>query len=146
MWEIVALAMAIGTVDENAGLAFVMPVCGLPFVLVGLYLIFGRFRYKKWRKKNTYYAVTNRRVLILTKLLSRNLQAAFVDLVPSISKSVRSDGTGTVRFGNPSFWASMYANTGLDFFGWFYGSDPPTFHDIRDADRVHDLVSSLRNR
>lgn len=41
--------------------------------------------------------------------------------------------------------ASMYGNTGMDFFGSFGGVDILTFYDIKDADKVYELVSELRN-
>jgi hypothetical protein len=36
-------------------------LCGIPFVLIGQYLIWGRFFYTAWLKRRTHYAVTNRR-------------------------------------------------------------------------------------
>jgi len=120
-------------------------IFSLPFFLIGLYAIFGRFLYKIWKKKRTYYAVTDRRVLILTALFSRSLQAVYIDTIPSIHKSVRF-GRGTITFGNRSFWSSMYANTGMGFFGWGYGKEVPTFYDIKDVDKVFDLVNELRNK
>lgn len=50
------------------------------------------------------------------------------------------------KFGNPHFWASVYENTGMDFFGSFYGKDAPTFYDIKDANKVYEMVNKLRNR
>jgi hypothetical protein len=73
---------------------------GIPFVLIGLYLIFGRFIYKNYQKKKTYYAVTNQRVLILSGFNSRNLQAEFIKQISAINKDVRANGSGTIRFGN----------------------------------------------
>ena len=37
----------------------VFAVFGVPFVILGLYFIFGRFVYQRWAKQNTYYALTN---------------------------------------------------------------------------------------
>lgn len=142
-WEYMAL-----TSVANAGGApsLIFPLFGIPFVLMGAYFIVGRFIYKAWRKRNTYYAVTNQRVLILTKGVSREVQAAFINAVPSLNKAVRANGSGTVRFGNSSPIVSMYGNTGMDFFGSFYGKDVPTFYDIPEADTVYSLVSDLRKK
>ncbi|KYK33615.1 MAG: hypothetical protein HXS46_02850 [Theionarchaea archaeon] len=118
---------------------------GLAFALAGLYFIFGRFFYKILKKKNTYYAVTNRRVLVLNTLLTRSLRAAFIDTIPTIHKSVRF-GKGTITFGNRNVWASWYENTGMDFFAWGHGQDVPTFYDIKDAEKVYRLVNELRQK
>ena len=37
---------------------------GTPFVLVGQYMIWGRFVYNRWLKGRTYYALTNKRAII----------------------------------------------------------------------------------
>src|SRR5207245_136747 len=80
------------------------------------YFIAGRFFYKAWRKRRTYYALTNKRALVLVEGRGRTLRACLLSAVPTINKSVRSSGVGTISFGNTS-WASMYDNTGMDFFG-----------------------------
>jgi hypothetical protein len=134
-WEVMALK---GAPDPFFALF------GVPFVLMGLYMIFGRFIYKRWRKANTYYAVTNKRVLVLTKLWRSNLQAIRIGTIPTLNLSAGRDGRGTIVFGNTSY-AGMYSNTGMEFFGGFYGSQAPTFYDIQDARTVHDLVNKLMN-
>ena len=40
-------------------------IWGTPFVIVGQYMIWGRFVYQRWKKQRTYYALTNRRALIV---------------------------------------------------------------------------------
>ncbi len=116
------------------------------FFIIGLYFLFGRFVYKIYKKKNTCYAVTNKRVIIITKFFSKNIQAVFINGIPTINKSIRKTGIGIIRFGNSSYLSSFYANTGLDFFGSFYGQECPTFYDIKDAERVYQLVNELRKR
>lgn len=140
----VAAVFVIAVTDEPA--AFLGVAFGIPFVLVGLYMLFGRFWYKRWAKKRTYYAVTSRRILALSKIWSRSLHAAFIDTIPSIKKSIREDGSGTLWFGNTPWWVTMYGNTGLEFFGAMYGESPVVFYDIKEASEVYNLVNELRNR
>ena len=40
-------------------------IWGIPFVIIGQYLIWGRFFYTAWKKKRTHYAVTSRRVMVV---------------------------------------------------------------------------------
>ena len=38
---------------------------GIPFVAIGLYLVVGRFFYKRWDRRRTRYAITDQRVVII---------------------------------------------------------------------------------
>lgn len=144
-WE--ASVLTIGGNGGNAGPPIIFPLVGGMFVVVGLYFIFGRFFYKAYKNRRTFYAVTNQRVIVLTNTLSRNVQATFIKSVPTINKRVKADGSGTLRFGNSSGFGGMAAmceNTGLDFFGSFYGEQPPAFHSIRDAEKVYRMVADIQ--
>ena len=146
-WEFMAsTGVANAQIKQHQGPIWFFPLFGIPFVLMGLYFIFGRFIYKAWRKRNTYYAVTNKRVIVLTKGMGRDIQAAFINTLPSVNKSIRSNGNGTIRFGNSSPMVSMYGNSGMDFFGSFYGKDILTFYDLSEANKVYDLVTRLRQQ
>ena len=126
------------------GAPFPFALFGIPFVLIGLYFIFGRFIYKVIKKKHTYYAVTNQRVLILTHLVNRNLKAEFINQIPTINKNIRANGTGTILFGNNSFFGGIYDNTGMELFGSFNRTWFPVFYDIQDAETVYKMVHDLR--
>ena len=43
------------------------------FAIIGVYLIVGRFAYKKWQKRRTHYALTNKRALVLSLSFGRKL-------------------------------------------------------------------------
>ncbi len=57
-WEVTALTGIVSS-REATPLIWIFPLFGIPFVLVGLYMVFGRFIAKKYMRKRTYYAVTN---------------------------------------------------------------------------------------
>ena len=106
--------------------------------------IVGRFLYKAWRKRQTVYAVTDRRVLVVTTLFGRRLQAAFLDTLPGTTTSIGSDGVGTITFGPASLMGAMYANTGMEFFGWGRSGGTLAFYDVRDAADVAAMVNERR--
>ena len=133
-WELTSITM---------GAPFFFSLFGLPFVLMGLYFIFGRFIYKRYKKRNIYYAVTNQRVLVVTKLRNKNIQASFIKNIPTINKYKNSLGLGSIRFGNSHFFTSMYGNMGMDFFG-FDDKEVINFYDIEDVDRVYKIVDDIR--
>jgi len=110
----------------RGGAPFFFALWGIPFVVIGLYLIFGRFFYKNEKKKHTHYAVTDKRLLIISK---DNLQEVYINTIPAINKTIGANGIGTIQFGNPNVYSTMYANTGMDFFGSYYGKDVPSFYN-----------------
>src|SRR5579875_1643918 len=74
-WE----ASVLGLIDASqriseAGLFF--KLWGIPFVFVGQYLIWGRFVYATWKKRDTFYAVTNWRVIVVQEVWTRKVVSA----------------------------------------------------------------------
>lgn len=114
---------------------------GIPFVVAGQYLIWGRFIVKRWDRRRTIYAVTNQRTLVLR---GRSLQSMFLNQLPSINQSVRADGSGSLEFGPGAgpFGYGMWADTGMDFFT--RGLSAPAFHDIPDVNQVYRLINQAR--
>ena len=74
VWETLALA----DWTPSLGRAGVV-LWGVPFVIVGQYLIWGRFLYDGWLKRRTYYGVTNFRALIVQQGLKRKVSSAYLD-------------------------------------------------------------------
>jgi hypothetical protein len=114
-------------------------IWGTPFVVVGQYMIWGRFVYASWLKKRTYYAITNRRALIVADgLRGRNVTATSFGTLPTIDKRVRSDGIGSIAFGGPvtGEWRSSRNNT----------PRPPTFDDVGDADAVYQIAIRMQDQ
>ena len=144
LWGGFALFWEISVIYYGAPLSFTL--FGIPFVLIGLYMIFGRFIMKKYLKQRTYYAITNQRVLVLSNFIGRSMQAQFINHIPVMNKSVRKNGYGTIIFGNPSFLTSMYGNTGLEFFNSPFGNSVVTFYDIPNVNEVYQVINDVRRR
>ena len=114
-------------------------VWGTPFVLVGQYMIWGRFVYDYWKKQRTFYGLTTRRALIVVNgLRGRTASSAYFESMTIMDKSVRLDGIGRISFGGPV--------TGE----WRWGRNnprrPPTFDDIESADSVYQIAARLREQ
>lgn len=114
-------------------------VCGMLFVLVGQYAIWGRFVYTRWKKKRTYYALTNRRALIVIHGFfgRRSSSAWFIDLL-LIDKRVQRNGIGFVSFGGP---ATAEARWGTN-----NPPRPPTFDDVDNADDVYQTAIRMMEK
>ena len=94
LWEVLALRI-LGDIDGGVPFA----IFGLPFLLVGLYLVAGRLVVNALRKRHLLYAVTDQRVLVLREGERPRYRAVSVDDLGAPSATRRPDGRGTVRFG-----------------------------------------------
>ena len=86
---------------------------GLPFLVVGLYLIFGRFIHDAHIRKTVSYAVTNQRVLVLRGSRSPKITSLDIDRLPRLELSEHRGGAGTIAF-EPN---SIFANGTMNGFG-----------------------------
>ena len=115
---------------------------GVPFVLVGLYLIVGRFAVDAWFGGKARYALTNRRILIGRSGPWGNFTALSLDRPPAVQLRQQANGRGTLRFGplaaSPLGWGGRGGNGSLA-----PALDPtPQFIAIEDAQGVVNQIQS----
>lgn len=72
---------------------------GLPFLIGGLYVTFGRFLLDMQIRRRLRYAVTDRRILIYRSGRSSTSKSIDIKRLPAIELDERADGSGTIRFG-----------------------------------------------
>lgn len=145
-WEAAASGLVFSSGHSNAGAPSFFILWGVPFVLIGQYLIWGRFLYAAWLKKRTFYAVTNRRTIVIQNGWNRQMASAYIDSLPTLIKEANSNGLGTLRFspGQP-VW-NGYRQRGWGAWNALAVGDVPTFVDIADVDSVYRLVSDAREK
>jgi len=117
------------------------------FIVSGLHFVFGRFYTKAWKKKRTYYAVTNERVLSLYRGWKQNFKELTISQIDQICKDVRTDGNGNISFGKPnlglfSAWNNIFLNSGL--YGVETASQQLHFFDIDNADEVYKIIQEMK--
>jgi hypothetical protein len=126
---------------------------GLFFAVTGQYLIWGRFVHGARKKKRTYYAVTNRRVIAVQNCRGRKVASKEIDLLPVLVRQTRSSETGTLRFAPPldpwrRDWSGMFSLERRIQRQELWDPVPirqgPVLVDIEDVDSVYQLISSLR--
>lgn len=89
---------------------------GIPFVVVGLYFVFGRFIFKARRKRRQVYALTDQRAIVVD---GPSVADSPILNQPVTVRRSRSGNHASVTIGNAGDWfrsAAFYANTGMDFF------------------------------
>ena len=123
---------------------FFMKLWGIPFVLMGLYLIIGRFFFDAKMRANTLYALTAERVLIFSGVFQQQTKSLSVRNIPEISLVQANDGSGTISFGSlPPF--SSFSGGMAGWPGRGRGL-PPQFEMIEDAAAVAALVRDAQRK
>ncbi|HEY3854676.1 MAG TPA: PH domain-containing protein [Verrucomicrobiae bacterium] len=132
-WEFMAIT---GTQKMRHPSPFAPSIFGVPFVLIGLYLIVGRFFVDAKMRARTFYGVTNERVIIISGLFSQQVKSLQLRTISDVSLTEKSDGSGTITFGPTPFG---------NFFGsgsWPGGNRnaPPSFDMIEHAKEVYETI------
>jgi hypothetical protein len=120
-----------------------MVLWGIPFLVMGNYVVWGRFLRDAWLKRRTYYGVTNRRLLILQEGWKRKSSTMFLQEIPQIE--CEGTSTGTLWFGKKYPVIVPKGQTSRDMSRFSLG-DVPVFADVADVDSVYKLIMDLRAR
>jgi hypothetical protein len=147
---------------DGGGASLFLLLWGIPFVLVGLYMIFLRFFVDARRREHTCYALTDRRAIIVTGLLdkdltpnldtmtapaaglgSRKVKSVDLQTMTDVSMTEQSNGSGTITFGaqNPS---AFFAGTGWPGSG--NDAATPSFDLIENVKSVYELIRGAQQR
>lgn len=97
MWGGVAIFAQVSVLTSDTPIISKLFV--LPFFVVGLYLIFGRFILDAKRRSATYYGITNERIIIISTRFGRQIRSLDLRALDVISLNEKSDGSGTITFG-----------------------------------------------
>jgi len=87
------------TLVIRGGAPFFMLLWGVPFVLLCIYMVIGRFFVDAIIRGKTFYAVTSERIIIVTGLFSKGVRSLNLRTLPEIWLNERRDGSGTITFG-----------------------------------------------
>jgi hypothetical protein len=135
-WEAGVLSIPAHGATANPA-ALIFPLWGVPFVLIGLYMIIGRFFHDAWIRSRTRYALTDRRALIL-----QGSRLTTVDLRRIGTVDFKGRRRGTIVFGaDQTFAFGQRQGFGL----WLPSTaTPPRFLGIENAQAVFNMVETAR--
>ncbi|MCH2020868.1 MAG: hypothetical protein MK207_00205 [Saprospiraceae bacterium] len=113
---------------------------GIPFVLIGIYLILGRFFHDMYIRKKTIYGLTKKRIVI-----KRGYKLDFLDLssISNIHLIEKKDGSGTILFNNKDNHGTNKNNS------YHFVLSPPNlvfgFEAIPNVKNIYNQIEQLRN-
>ncbi|HEV3194295.1 MAG TPA: hypothetical protein VGY54_27525 [Polyangiaceae bacterium] len=134
LWGGFALFWEFGVIADGAPLFF--QLWGVPFVLVGLYLIAGRFFYDRYRRANTIYGVTDQRVLIVSLGWRRSVTTLDLRSQHDIVFSETGRGRGTITFGKIAV-SALYDPS-------WRGTKTSIAPRLADIERARDVYACIR--
>lgn len=121
-WFVTALTVA----------PFPFALFGIPFVCVGLYLTVGRFFHTSATRKQTAYVITDQKII---RKRGNRIDMLDAKTMPTIHVTARTDGTGTIRFGEPVY---HYRRRGYHYQESLFSLD-----NIADVARVQRILHSI---
>ena len=114
-----------------SGAPVLFALWGIPFVCVGLYLVFGRFLWTAWIRKRTAYVITNKKIL---RARGNRIDMLDRSNLPPMYVTARRDGSGTIRFG-------AYHRRGRNT---LTGNDAPfLLENLEDVARVQNILLEM---
>ncbi|WP_433599208.1 hypothetical protein ACQPXH_26610 [Nocardia sp. CA-135953] len=129
-WEIGAVA---------AGAPVLFPLWGGMFVMVGLYMVAGRFIVDARRRARTFYGVSNRRIIIVSHFLGYKVQTFNPRTLEQVLITEHSGGKGTI-----SLAATSLFDRRRNIVLWTGASPVPAFEMIEHATNVYELIERIR--
>ena len=137
LWGGFAIFWEASVLNTSGPNSLFMSIWGIPFVLIGLYMIIGRFFVDARIRAKTYYGLTDRRAIIVSGLFSRTINSLPLRTLTDISLQERLDRSGTILFGRPQPYSSW--SSGMRWPGMSQYSTP-AFDMIPNAKAVHDQL------
>jgi hypothetical protein len=96
VWCLGAIAWAIIGFSMGAPLWFIASI-GIPGVVTGLYLLYGRFMIDAIKRKNTIYGLTENNIIIQSGLYKRRVKIININSIASmVLYNEKADGSGNI--------------------------------------------------
>jgi hypothetical protein len=113
---------------------------GVPFVVIGLYMVFGRFFVDARARARTYYGVTNQRLIIITGSFKHHVRSQPWQSLFKATLVERGNGGGTISFG-PELPFGLARSGNVS--GW-QGSRQSPFPVLNLPDRARETYNVIK--
>ncbi len=131
-------------ISMTMGAPMLFTMFGIPFVLIGLYLVVGRFFADARKRAITIYALTRERVIIRDGLLNTTLKSISIKSLTDITLEQRPDGSGTILLRDDITYARYNAYSDIGSSRRTYVSQGPRLEMIDDVQSVYNQLLALQ--
>lgn len=127
----------------QGGMPIFLALFGAPFVLVGLYIMVGRFYVDARQREKTFYGVSSERIVIASGLFGKRVNSLDLRTLRDISLYKSANGRGSIIFGNASPYAAMFSGTSWPGAAQYV---VPRFDSIADAKGVYQRIREAQDK
>ncbi len=138
LWGGFALFWEYSVISSGGPLMF--RLWGIPFVLVGLYMIAGRFAVEAWQRAYIDYTVTSQRIIIRSGIFRRSMRSLDLRAMGEFSLTENGKGEGTIAFG-----VSPAGNMFSGLASWPGVEELPRFDTIAEARKVYEIIRNAHS-
>lgn len=125
----------------TSGAPFFFAMFGIPFVIIGLIFVFGRFIIDAKQRENTVYGLTENRIIIKSGVYKKAIKSLNIRTLSDIEYVEKSDRSGSINFGpkNPM----MIWGNGMS---WWPGvTVSPSLDLIKEVRKVYTKIIEIQN-
>ena len=134
MWGGFALFWESTAITMNAPLLF--KIWGIPFVVVGLYMIFGRFIYEFYNRKALFYGITNKRIIIKQTIIPKKTTTLILSNIQEVNLRIKKNGNGDIIFAPERSLISSFNRQ----------YQPPSFLNIKDCKEIYAKILEIKQK
>jgi len=141
VWATIATQGARNAFRHDAPWFVLLVVSG--FLVLGAYLVFGRFVVDALQRRHTQYGLTDKRAIIVSGVFRQNVNSVDLAIVTDLTLSIRADGSGTISF-DPSTYVRWWSPG-----GWWPSAPTgaaPAFEMIERAREVHQRIRAAQEK
>lgn len=130
------------TTAITSGAPIFFSLFGVPFVVIGLMMVFGRFIIDAKLRESTIYGLTDERIIIKSGLFKKTIKSIHIKTLADFEYDEKNDGSGTITIGpkNPM----MIWGNGMS---WWPGTNPtPSLHLIQNVRQVYNMIIEIKKK
>ena len=117
------------------GAPFFFTLFGIPFVCIGLYLVFGRFIWTAYIRKRTAYVITTKKII---RARGNRIDMLDGKTMPPVYVTAHRDGTGTIQFGRSDYYYHRGRRNTIDPNAGLF-----SLENVPDVARVQQVIESM---
>ena len=146
LYEFMAISNLFYSLEKYDRIVFnyLMMFCiGSLFTIFGVYFLIGRFIVKMFIKKNTFYAITDNRIIIIRNGFHNKVKAKDINQLKSMDLSEIKNGVGTISFYKLPPIIKIFNNGVLEIPFVYHYFDIFAFYDINEVEKTCEIVKKL---